>query len=82
MIDGTKGSAMSVSTQDIQTQEISAGMPAALAALVQVLDEAGALSKPRYKSLIQGLWVNLPEDEASDKDAWMLRQLLDLLEQT
>jgi len=58
----------------------SAGMPAALAALVLALEECGALSRERYRDILLCLWTAMPDDDAFDREAQACAQLLEFLE--
>ena len=57
-----------------------AGTPAALAALVLALEEQGALSRDRYRDILEGLWTAMPEDAAFDREAQDCERLLEFLD--
>lgn len=61
-------------------EALSAGMPAALAALVLALEECGALSRERYRDILLRLWTAMPEDDAFDQEAQACARLLEFLE--
>lgn len=55
-------------------------LPAALAALVLALEERGALSRDRYRDILEGLWTAMPEDAAFDREAQTCARLLEFLD--
>ena len=53
--------------------------PVAVAALVIALDKSGALSKRDYIDVLTQLWMELPQEDAFDEEAFRCQQLVEYL---
>ena len=62
-----------------KSSPLGPGVPATLAALVIALDEAGVMSKERYRDTLQRLWSEMPETDDFEVEALSCHHLFEYL---